>query len=102
MAFRPGGEYLPFDWVDEGKLLLFMKTQVAERAPRKGSRLAAERKRRLENEPEGSKRQGKKGKWEAGAGTMAEQAERAPGAPNGRHDEPKLEPELELELKSKL
>ena len=58
MAFRPGGEYLPFDWVDEGKLLLFMKTQVAERAPRKGSRLAVERKRkrRLGNEPEGSKR----------------------------------------------
>jgi hypothetical protein len=96
MAFRPGGEYLPYDWVDEGKLLLFMKTQVAERAPRKGSRLAAERKRRLENEPEGPKRQGKKGKWEAGTGTMAEQAERAPGAPDGRHDEP--EPESELQL----
>ena len=58
MAFRPGGEYQPFDWVDEGKFLLFVKTQVAERAPRKGSRLVAERKRRLENELEGSKRQG--------------------------------------------
>jgi hypothetical protein len=69
MAFRPGGEYLPFNWVDEGKLLLFVKTQVAERAPRKGSRLAAERKRKLENELEGSKRQGKKGKWEVGIGT---------------------------------
>jgi len=44
MAFRPGGKYLPYDWVDEGKLLLFVKTQVAERAPRKGSRLAAEKK----------------------------------------------------------
>ncbi|KAN0086503.1 hypothetical protein V8E54_000191 [Elaphomyces granulatus] len=38
MAFCPGGECLPYDWVDEGKLLLFVKTQVAERAPRKGSR----------------------------------------------------------------
>ena len=105
MAFRPGGEYLPFDWVDEGKLLLFMKTQVAERAPRKGSRLAAERKRRLENEPGGPKRQGKKGKWGAGTGTMAEQAERAPGASDGRHDEPRHdepEPELEPELESEL
>jgi hypothetical protein len=72
----------------KASFLLFVKTQVAERAPRKGSRLAAERKRRLENEPEGSKRQGKKGKWEAGTGTMAEQAERTPGAPHGREDEP--------------
>jgi hypothetical protein len=96
MDFRPGGEYVPFDWVDEGKLLLFMKTQAAERAPRKGSRLAAERKRKLENEPEGSKRQGKKGKWEAGTGTgtMAEQAERAPGAADGGDDEPKSELQL--------
>jgi hypothetical protein len=91
MDFCPGGEYLPFDWVDEGKLLLFMK-QVAERAPRKGSRLAAERKRKLENE--GSKRQGKKGKWEAGTGTMAEQAERAPGAPDDGDDEPESELQL--------
>jgi hypothetical protein len=88
MAFRPGGEYLLYDWVDEGKLLLFMKTEVAERAPRTGSRLASERKRRLENEPEGSKKQGKRRKQEAG--TMAEEAEgvSAPGAPDGRGDEP--------------
>jgi hypothetical protein len=106
MDFRPGGEYLPYDWVDEGKLLLFVKTQVAERAPRKGSCLAAERKRRLESEPEGSKRQGKKQKQEAGTRTMAEQAERAPRAPDGRHDrpgpgpepEPEPEPESELQL----
>jgi len=32
MAFRPGGEYLPYDWVDEGKLLLFVKTQSGRRA----------------------------------------------------------------------
>jgi hypothetical protein len=34
MDFRPGGDYLPSDWVGEGKLLLFVKTQVVERAPR--------------------------------------------------------------------
>ena len=62
MAFCPGGEYLPFNWVDEGKLLLFMKMQVVEHMLCKGSRLAAERKRRLENEPESSKRQGKRRK----------------------------------------
>jgi len=76
MAFRPGGEYQPFDWVDEGKFLLFVKTQVAERAPRKGSRLVAERKRRLENELEGSKRQGKRRKQKAEeAGTVAEEGQ---------------------------
>ena len=42
MAFRPSREYLLFDWVDKGKLLLFVKTQVAERAPRKSSRLTVE------------------------------------------------------------
>jgi hypothetical protein len=93
MDFRPGGEYLPFDWVDEGKLLLFVKTQVAERAPRKGSRLAAERKRRPKNEPEGSKRQGKRRKQEAG--TMAEEAEGVLGeAPNSRDDEPESKLQL--------
>jgi hypothetical protein len=91
MAFRPGGEYLPFDWVDEGKLLLFVKTQVAERAPHKGSRLAAERKRRLENEPEGSKRQGKRRKQEAGTVAEEAQAQGAPGAPDSRDDEPESE-----------
>ena len=48
MNFRPGGEYLPHDWVDEGKLLLFIKTEVAERPPRKGRRLVAEKKRKLQ------------------------------------------------------
>jgi len=94
MDFRPGGEYLPFDWVDEGKLLLFVKTQVAERAPRKGSRLAAERKRRLENGLEGSKRQGKRRKQEAGTVAVEEaqaQAEGALGALNGGDDEPESE-----------
>jgi hypothetical protein len=33
-----------------------VKTQVAERAPRKGKRLAAEKKRKLEKEAEDSKK----------------------------------------------
>jgi hypothetical protein len=89
MAFRPGGEFLPYDWVDEDKLLLFMKTQVAGRAPRKGSRLAAERKRKLGDELEGSKKQTKRRKQEAGV--IVEDALGALGAPDGRDDEPKTE-----------
>jgi hypothetical protein len=34
--------------VDEGKLLLFIKDEVASRAPRKGRRLDAERQRQQE------------------------------------------------------
>jgi len=71
--------------------------QVAERAPRKGSRLAAERKWRLENGLDGSKRQGKRRKQEAGTVAAEEaqvQAEGALGAPNSRDDE--LESELLL------
>src|SRR5436305_14908660 len=94
MAFRPGGEYLPFDWVDEGKLLLFVKTQVAERAPRKGSRITAERKRRLENEPEGLKRQGKRRRQEAGTVAEEAQAQHVLGAPDSRDDEPESELQL--------
>ncbi len=45
-GFPPGGQYLPGDWVDEGKLLLFVKEEVAPRAPRKGARLVEERKRK--------------------------------------------------------
>jgi len=71
-----------------------VKTEVAERALRKGSRLAAERKRRLENEPEGSKRQGKRRRQEAGTVEAQAQAHGAPGAPNSGDDE--LESELQL------
>ena len=46
MKFDRGSAYLPGDFVDEGKLLLFIKEQVAERAPRAGPRLAEEKKRR--------------------------------------------------------
>jgi len=79
MAFRPGGEYLPFGWVDEGKLLLFVKTRVAERAPRKGSRLAAEKKRRLEEEAEDSKKN-KRRRQEAGTKAEVEEGLGGPEA----------------------
>jgi hypothetical protein len=36
--------------------LLFVKTQVVEQAPRKGRRLAIEKKRKLKEEVEGSKK----------------------------------------------
>jgi len=46
MNFLPGGKQLPGDWVDEGKLLLFIKTRVVNRPPKKGARLNAEKKRK--------------------------------------------------------
>src|SRR5271170_1443626 len=51
VGFRPGDpRYLPYDWVDEGKLLLFATERVVNRAPRTGPRLVAERKRKRERE----------------------------------------------------
>lgn len=44
-SYRPG-QTLPGDLVDEGKLLLFMRDEVVNRAPKTGKRLAAERKRK--------------------------------------------------------
>jgi hypothetical protein len=46
MGFQEGGQYLPGDYVDEGKLLLFIKDKVASYAPHKGQRLKAEQARR--------------------------------------------------------
>jgi hypothetical protein len=46
MNFRPGGNHLPWDWVGEGKLLLFINEEVAARPPRKSSRVKAEKKRK--------------------------------------------------------
>jgi hypothetical protein len=96
MDFRPSGEYLPFNWVDEGKLLLFVKTQVAERAPRKGKRVAAEKKQKLkekekEAEVEDSKKRKRRRRQEAGttAEAAAEEALGKPEAPNGGDEEPK-------------
>jgi hypothetical protein len=76
-----------------------VKTQVAERALRQGSRLAAKRKRRLKNEPDGSKRQGKRRRGQE-AGTVAEEAQ-AQGmlrAPDSRDDEPGSELQLMYNL----
>jgi hypothetical protein len=51
IGFRPGDpRYLPYDRVDEGKLLLFTTEWVVNRAPRSGPRLVAKRKRRREKE----------------------------------------------------
>ena len=52
MGFKEGGKYLPGDYVDEGKLLLFIKDEVASRAPRKGRRLKAERQRKRKRQAE--------------------------------------------------
>jgi hypothetical protein len=68
MNFRPGGEYLPHDWVDEGKLLLFMKTEVAERPPRTGRRLTAEKKRKQQQSKEANRTK----RRTTGAGVTAE------------------------------
>ena len=96
MDFRPGGEYLPYDWVDEGKLLYFVKTQVAERAPRKGKRLVAERKRKLELEAEDLQKKKRRKRQEAG--TIAEAGvEEAVEEPETAESGDK-EPESELQL----
>src|SRR5438045_9251230 len=48
MGFGGGaGGFLPGDWVDEGKLLLFMKEEVVNRALWVGKRLKEEKKRRM-------------------------------------------------------
>ena len=52
MGFREGGQYLPGDYVDEGKLLFFIKEEVASRPPRRGRRLDAEKKRKRKAESE--------------------------------------------------
>ena len=52
-GFPEGGKYLPGDYVDEGKLLLFIKEEVASRAPRAGAQLLDERKRKAQVALEG-------------------------------------------------
>jgi hypothetical protein len=57
---------LPGDWVDEGKLLLFIREEVASRPPRRGRRLVAEKKRRAEDAAQGQEKRRKKkrrGEW---------------------------------------
>jgi hypothetical protein len=61
MGFQEGGQYLPGDYVNEGKLLLFIKDQVASCPPRKGQRLknkqANRKRKRAELRPGPAKRQ---------------------------------------------
>ena len=52
----PGRKYLPGDWVSEGKLLLFIREEVAARALQKGRRLVEERKRKATAKATASKR----------------------------------------------
>ena len=63
---------MPYDWDDEGKLLFL------DRAPRKGSRLVAERKRKTKDEEKGSKKSKSGPREEA---VMMAEAEEAPGVP---------------------
>lgn len=58
MNFLPGGKLLPGDWVEEAKLLLFIKMEVTNHPPKKGKRLnKAKRKRQEEDKvPEGKKK----------------------------------------------
>ena len=60
MDFHLGREYLLFDQVDEGKLLLFVKTQVVERVSCKGRHLVVERKWRLNTKVEESRKKRRK------------------------------------------
>ena len=50
MGFKEGGKCLPGDYVDKGKLLLFIKDEVASRAPWKRRCLNAERERKRKAE----------------------------------------------------
>ncbi len=47
---------MPGDFVDEGKLLLFISEEVATRAPRRGPRLAAEKKRKAQDKAQESRK----------------------------------------------
>jgi len=71
--------------------LLFVKTQVAERVLQKGSRLAAKRKRRLENKLEGSKRQGKRRKQVVGTIVKEAEGRSILGALDSKDDKPESE-----------
>ena len=52
MGFKEGGKYLPGDYMDEGKLLLFIKDKVASRAPKRGRRLKAKQQRKGKRQAE--------------------------------------------------
>lgn len=67
-AWPEGGKYVPGDLVDEGKLLLFIREEVATRPPRRGRRLIAEKRRRAEVKAKRQKKRRKKrgAEWIAG------------------------------------
>ena len=50
MDFKEGGKYLPGDYINKGKLLLFIKDEVTSRALRKGRHLDAKRQRKRKAE----------------------------------------------------
>ena len=60
MGFQEGGQYLLGDYVYKGKLLLFIKDQVASCPPHKGQRLwakqAGRKRKRAESWPRPAKR----------------------------------------------
>lgn len=57
MKFIPGGKLLPGDWVEEAKLLLFIKMEVTNRPLKKGKRLSeAKKKRQREDKVHGEKK----------------------------------------------
>ena len=65
-----------------------MKTQVVEWAPRKGKRVAMEKKWKLENKAEAENLKKKKQRRQE-AGTIAKAKEALKEAPNSREEEPK-------------
>ena len=50
MNFLPGGKFLPGDWVEEAKLLLFIKMEVTNRPPKKGKCLNEAKRKKQEEE----------------------------------------------------
>jgi hypothetical protein len=57
MAFPPGEKHAPGDLVDEGKLLLFLQTEVTNRVPRCVVRLLAHQKRQADAKSSGKRKQ---------------------------------------------
>lgn len=55
---------MPGDYVDEGKLLLFIREEVATRPPRRGRRLVAEKKRKAASQAKGQEKRQKKQDYE--------------------------------------
>jgi hypothetical protein len=69
--------------------LLFIKTKVAERALRKGSRLAAKKKQKLKDKLKGLGEQKKRKKQKAKTIAVKALRELRAGAPNSKDNKPK-------------